>query len=377
MVITTKVKFKQMKRFLIIFMLLACVYQMSNACRYTVREIGFSTLSRDIYSFVLVDTNKNISDKYFQQISEQLNDINIRFSILHPQKDATHPYAKQVLEELIPLPAKVLIAPDGRMLVLNEYSLPDILDILIDSPLRKKMRYEFNDVFAAVLCIEGKDQQKNRTAETELRANCEQISEMMPLMPKEVKKKPLIINVDNEEFHREKILMWALGVEKISTEPMAFVLYGRGRIMGETVDYSSIKEGDVFKLMSMIGLDCECGLDRKWMLGKQIPLLWTKKIRQRLTSELGFDVDNPMVLAEMSRILAKEVNSDQTGKISYGPESIDLNKAFNQLSVISQTEEKKSENMPMWVWVITFFIACILVLGVFLYIRNLKRELRD
>jgi len=338
-----------------------------------VREIGFSTLSRDIYSFVLVDANVDGADPYYQEVRNQLNDINIRFAVLHPNKDVAHPFMKQILENSIPLPAKVLIAPDGRMLVLNEYNLMDALNILKVSPLREKVRCEFIDVFAVVLWFEGDNTQKNRVVEAEMFSNCEQISNIMAHMPKEVKKKPLVIRVSKDDFQKEKILMWALGVDEKFTEPKAFVLYGRGRIMGDAISSASILEGNLFKLMSMIGADCECGLNRNWMLGNQIPLMWPQETRQELTNELGFDVDNPMILAEMSRILAKEVNVEQAEGISYGPESIDLNKAFNKLPKIPYEEETKSGIVPMWSWYLIAFLVFILAFGIFLFLRNLNK----
>ena len=88
--------------------------------------------------------------------------------------------------------------------------------------------------------------------------------------------------------------------------------------MGEKVNAGQIREGLLYKYMSMIGADCECGLDRKWMLGKQIPLLWPSVSRQTLATNLGFDVDNPMLLSEMSMILAKETNPDLLGDVLPG-----------------------------------------------------------
>lgn len=357
-----------MKRFLSVFIFVLLGFQSLIACKYTVREIGFSTLSQDVYSLVLVDPNALESD--YRALRKQLNDINIQLLILHPDDDVAHPYVNKILRDSIPLPAKLIFAPDGRSLVLNEFRLTEIVNILTESPLQKNLLNELVDVFAIVLFIEGSDVSKNKSIEQKLISNCEQISNLMPHMPKIVKKKPLVFRVSTEDFKKEKIILWVLGIEKTAKDPSACVLYGRGRIMGDVLTSKFIEEDNVFKLLSMIGADCECGLNRKWMLGNQIPLLWTQKTRQDLTNELGFDVDNPMVLAEMSRILAKEVNEESSGTIGYGLESIDLNQAFNQLPKTPTMEKSDTQSLKNWLWYIISSFVTVIGIGVFLFYRN-------
>ena len=135
-----------------------------------------------------------------------------------------------------------------------------------------------------------------------------------------------------------------MGVEEIPEKPVAFVVYGKGRIMGELINYESIALGDVFKLLSIIGADCECGLDRKWLFGYQVPLNWPKQTRQDLSNTLGFDVDNPMVLTEMSRILAIEnrVPQDPDG-ITYEPIVVNLDEEFDDIPEIVHNTQSERE----------------------------------
>lgn len=122
--------------------------------------------------------------------------------------------------------------------------------------------------------------------------------------------------------------------------------------------------------MSMIGADCECGLDRKWMLGSQIPLFWSAENRQQLANEIGFDVDNPMILAEMSRILAKEVNANISDEVGYGIEVIDLNEAFDQVPEMSYENSESDESSNVMIISLGLITFLILGTGAYFYFRN-------
>ena len=209
------------------------------------------------------------------------------------------------------------------------------------------------------------DDSENLIARKTILNACKRIENIMPNMPKLVDNGPNLSVVSNEKFLEEKTLMWSLGVEEVPIQPMAFIVYGRGRIMGEKIDYNSIKGDNIYKLLSIIGADCECGLDRKWMLGYQVPLPWPKKVTQHLSNILGFDVDNPMVLTEMSRILAIEnrVPVDPDG-ITYEPIVVNLDDEFDDIpEIIHNTQSKENQlesddisNNIIWYSLIGFVI---------------------
>lgn len=358
-------------------LLLGCVFSVlfylnANACRFTVREIGFSTLSQDIYALVVIDDQAVASDPAWQRIRNKLDDSNIKLLVLHPESDATHPYVREALNQQLSLPANLLIAPDGSMLELLTPDGKELPDVVLDSPIRKEMINDFVDVFSVVLWVEGKDDHINTEVEGFIQRDCDRIKNIMPHMPKEVRNGPKVIRISADAFEEEKLLLWSLGIEQAPEQPIAFVLYGRGRIMGGALMDTEIAEGKLFNYMSMIGADCECGLDRKWMLGNQIPMLWASGPRQHLANEVGFDVDNPMILAEMSRILAKETNPDIAGEVGFGIEVIDLNEAFGEAPEII-FDEKDPEVIfnPLVIVILTFTLSIVLI-GVFLYYRNMK-----
>lgn len=359
-----------MRKGLLAILFIISFYINANACRFTVREIGFSTLSQDIYSLVVIDQEADATDQFWQSIRDRLEDSNIDLRVLHPLSDANHPLVKQIINREINLPALVLVAPDGRMLELNVNSLSEQLDLVIDSPIRRRLSNDFAYVFSVILWVDGKDDIKNSEADSIIVNDCDRIENLIPYMPKKVRNGPMSIHISAEDFKSERVLLWSLGIDKLAEEPMAFVLYGRGRIMGDAVSASDISEGKLFKYMSMIGADCECGLDRKWMLGNQIPLLWPSVSRQQLVSEVGFDVDNPMILAEMSRILAKETNPNVVGDLGYGIEVIDLNTAFDQAPEIEYDESESKTYLNPGSITMMVFALLVVTIGLSFFYRN-------
>lgn len=360
-----------MRKWLLTIIFILSYYVSATACRFTVREIGFSILSQDIYSLVVIDQNAKPSDKIWQSIHDKLKDSNIKLSVLNPQKDSTHPYVKKILEAGFSLPALVLIAPDGRILELNANDISGQVNKVLDSPVRKLLRNSLSGTLSAILWVDGKDHLTNSEIRKTIEKDCDRINNIIPYMPKTVKNGPLSIHIYSDEFLSEKVLLWSLGVDQLPERPIAFVLYGRGRIMGGPVVASAISEGRLYNYMSMIGADCECGLDRKWMLGEQIPLLWPPESRQELANIIGFDVDNPIIQAEMSRILAKETDTGITGEMDYGIEVIDLKTAFDVPEAEEVNNSIYSEFSLMIILMLSFALF-IVIIGLFFFYRNRK-----
>ena len=65
-------------------------------------------------------------------------------------------------------------------------------------------------------------------------------------------------------------------------------------------------------------------------------------VREDLNNEIGFDVDNPMILSEMSRILAIEnkVSAEPDG-LSFEPVLLDLDAVFNEVPEVDFEETEK------------------------------------
>jgi hypothetical protein len=339
------------------------------ACKYTIREIGFSTLSKVTYTVYKIDENVAFFPK---QLSQSFVNANVRTTGLSAD-DSSHPAVKFALNQRgLEFPAYILAAPDGRMIVIPSSS---VHDAVLSSPVQRRLLGQLPESYAAVLLIEGKDDIKNEIARERVYRACERVTNILPNMPKLVDVGPEMIVVSNADFKQEKVMLWSLGVNQIPEEPIAFVVYGKGRIMGEELNYMQIKGEDAYKLLSIIGADCECGLDRKWMLGYQMPLDWPKETRQDLADELGFDVDNPMVLTEMSRILAIENNVNiDPGGVNFEPIVFDLDKEFEEIPEVEHIPiQKAAESVgtnKMIIYSLVFFALAIAIAAYVLMKKN-------
>ena len=75
--------------------------------------------------------------------------------------------------------------------------------------------------------------------------------------------------------------------------------------MGEPLFGPLITRTAIQENLILIGQDCECGLDRSVMRGQRALLNWTDDQRKAVRAAVDFDPENPMVRAEVSRILSR------------------------------------------------------------------------
>tara|TARA_R110002049_G_scaffold160881_2_gene325876 strand:- start:10 stop:1110 length:1101 start_codon:yes stop_codon:yes gene_type:complete len=366
-----------MRHFKIILGLFLMLYATNaEACRYTIREIGFSTLSRVTYVIYRVDDGSALFPK---QQALSFSNSNIKTYGLNINEDKISPIVAFVKSQNLAFPAYVLKDKNGRMLAMTETDYKNNLkSSILSSPVQTKLLKNLPRNYASVILIEGYNAADNKMAKETVLKSCERITNIMPNMPKQVDVGPDMIAISQSQFQEEKVLLWSLGVDVMPAEPAAFILYGKGRMMGEKITFQKIIEDSVYKLLAIIGADCECGLDRKWMLGYQIPLDWPKDTRQGLSDRLGFDVDNPMVLTEMSRILAIEnrVPVAPDG-VSYEPVVINLDDEFDDIPEIKHNETNKEteaseENYGMVIWYSLIAFVILIGVGVVFIVKQKK-----
>jgi hypothetical protein len=358
------------KLFLIPILLIAT---QSIACRYTIREIGFSTLSQTIYQLYWIEEDLSSNKiETLKTLKSRLEDnSNLKFEILVPATDQNHGAVKHINDKGITPPALILKSPDGRYLsIKTDSQLSEIFETITNSIVQNRLFNSLPESYAVVLLIEGKDKNKNSIAEKTAIESCTAIKNVMPNMPKVVEGEPVVVKIGKGDFEREKILLWCLGIDRVTDSPSAFVIYGRGRVMSEKISFEMIKNGDIYKFMSIVGADCECGLDRKWMLGEQVILRWTDQTAEFLYSLLGFDVENPMTLAEMSRIIATEKKTETTSDISFEPQTIDIDKELGNIQ--KERIENQDSNFPSGkiILIALILLFSIIIAGIYIFIKK-------
>jgi len=293
------------------------IYSIAFSCKYTIRDIGFTDLGSmpyQLYFYYDNNTPKEIASTFERITYAALIDANVVTETIDVSQQ-THHQALSFLpaQNIKSLPVVILVSPDSAVLDLpfsysdNNYNEPvwQIVEKVVSSPLREKIVKSVATTYGVVLLIEGKIKKQNNLAREALVSSIKNISQVLDIMPKPIKEPPQLIEVSQQQLLQEKVLFWSIDVNiKDTDEPQVAILYGRGRRIGPVLKGDEIAKNNVFSLLSLIGADCECGLDRSWMLGKMIPLRWNSKIQSDLIKSLGFDIESPMVKAEMSQILS-------------------------------------------------------------------------
>lgn len=301
------------------------------ACKYTVRDIGFTDLGMTgykLYFYVDKATPMETISTFEQLTYAVFLEANIETEIIHTDRQIAHPamsYFKRLKN--ISMPAIIIADADKRGLLLpfsytNENfkeAIWRLIEHVVSSPMRKEIINLVRSTYGAVLLIEGDNEAINRQAKLVVSDAIQDITHALKLMPKLIENPPQMIVMSQKDLFKENVLLWSLnaGVKK-TDQPQVVVLYGRGRRIGSVLRGKEIIKDNIFSLLAIIGADCECGLDRSVMLGKMIPLRWEKEIQTELAEQLGFDVENPMIKSEMSQILSLSVDL-QNGKNSKSP----------------------------------------------------------
>jgi hypothetical protein len=376
------------------------------ACRYNVRETGFVDLGIESYylfGYVSKDTPAEITSTFEQVSYAALMDSSIRLEIIDANQQKDHPAMKFLdLWSIQSFPAAVLVSPDGQSLPVPvtkpgrpfKQTLWSALDDILSSPKREEIVQQVSKTYGAVLLIEGADAEQNKKAKAAASGAIEKVSMQMEWMPKSIAHPPVLLTIDSESLSREKILLWSLGLdaEKVN-EPYAVVLYGRARWIGPLFKGEEITEAYLANVLFVIGADCECGFDYRWLQGTMLPVRWDEKAQARVAESLGFDPENPMVKMEMSRIIGRGFSSYPGVPFGYQefvvesvnePEQILPAQVQNTVSPPSAAAESVpeesvlAESKPVLQKPL-FFIASLAVLiiavGLFIVFRSARKNL--
>ena len=286
------------------------------ACKYSVRDVGFVALTDEDYRFhlffskgtepVLVGDSKTIATATF--IEGNVRYQAVPFESAEPQ-DSARLMAEGGIERL---PAALLESPEGAGLriplseKIAEEDLWELMEAMVSSPVREKLLTSLLDAFAVIVLLESADQDQNAAARRAIDQSIQAIAEVMPRMPKPVDTPPLALVVGSDDRQQERVFLWSLGFDlELTEEPQAAILIGRGRRLGSPMQGGLITKTRLQQMLAIIGQDCECDLDRSWMQGPVVPLRWDSDQQRRAYDHLDFDPENPLVKAEIARILAR------------------------------------------------------------------------
>jgi len=287
-------------------------------CRYNVREVGFIDVGVEAYRF-LVYLPQGVSPDEATRLKETadaaLADSNVRFEVVAVDADANQPATEFLaIHGITGFPAAVLVSPDGQSMPLSlslaggslVQAVSSALDYVLHSPTRQQILEKAADGYGVVLLIEGPRQERNIQTHEAISTAVGRIREQLDLLPKPIARPPEIVTLDRQSLDREKLLLWSLGLRPQDVnEPHAAVLYGRGRWIGPLLKGAMLTADPLTELLLVIGSDCECGLDHRFLQGTMLPVRWDEGLQQKVVESIGFDPEDPMVKMEMVSIVRR------------------------------------------------------------------------
>jgi len=303
------------------------------ACRYNVREVGFVDLGIEqyhLYGYVDKSTPADITSSFEQISYAALLQSNIEAEIIDVNQQKDHPAIKYLDSlQIQTFPSAVLVSPDGQTLTVPvtrpscllsktetgagrdfEQSLRSALDDILSSPKRSEILQQVTKGYGVVLLIEAADAEQNKKAKEAARGAIKQVAGQMEYLPKPIAHPPVLIEVSQASLSQEKVLLWSLGLDKDKLDqPHAAVLYGRARWIGPMFKGEQITQDNLTAVLFVIGEDCECGLDHRWLQGTMLPARWDEKLLSVAAESLGFDPESPMIKAEISWIVGRGFSS--------------------------------------------------------------------
>jgi hypothetical protein len=286
------------------------------ACRFNVRDVGFVDLGSEKYQlFIFVpDTTPAAEVESLKSIAYATYlESNVIAKVFNASA-AAKGEAAQFLPANLKKAQAVLVSADGkRMLPVSlavegkplSVSAWDGLESVFDSPRRNAVVSKVYEHYGVILIVEGKNADENLRIRKMADTVVASITSKMDRLEKEIREPPVVEVISAKEFANEKPFMWSLGITEIAETPQVAVLYGRGRIIGPVLRDARLDERALTAIVNTIGLNCECGLDRKWMQGTMIPQKWDEDVQKQFASQLGFDPESPAIQVEMSQILSK------------------------------------------------------------------------
>jgi hypothetical protein len=336
-------------RLRLFFVIVACCpawyARPAHACRYNVREVGFIDVGIEAYRFLMyvgANTPPDEMVKLREAADATLVDTNVKPELVRVGADANLPALEFLAScHIDSFPAAVLVSPDGQARALalphprgagakdvsplRAKAVCSTLEGVLHSPTRQRILEAAADNYAVVLLMEGPEPQPNAAAREAVAEAIGSIKEQLEYFPKPIARPPALVVLERSALAREEILLWTLGLKPEDVnQPCAAVFYGRGRWIGPLFKGDLLSSDRLAGLLSVVGADCECGLDHRVLQGTMLPARWDEALRQKTAESLGFDPESPMVKMEMVSIVRRGMGGFDYPGVPFGYEEIQV-----------------------------------------------------
>lgn len=334
------------------FWLLLASVDVSWACRYSVRDTGFVDLGHSSWRLELSSIpsfSTQIQESLSRAVKQVASDCNLEFQSRMESAPGATPQLRLLDGE-----GRSLNVASGDSLPRDDAGAQRLVDSVFQSPARDQILAEALRAYAVVLLVEGSDAAANERARDAVKSAIANVTRLMPGMPKPVKVPPQLIALPLAAQTREAVLLWSLGLDPQPTgDPRVAIVYGRGRRLGTSLEGPLITQTVLRERLVLIGQDCECDLDRAWLRGPLMAARWDRGMQDAAAKILGFDPENPLIRAEVSRIVERGPQPGQRRKtagtsnaLGYSEDSVDSLPAPADLTERTETPAASEAETP-------------------------------
>ncbi len=296
------------------------------SCEYNIRDAGFVDLSPQCFHlyFFIDDQTSPEHITHFQKATRiMLYDSNVEAEVVDITRHQDHRAMDYYrFWDVQKSPALILVSPDLRSLalplagkgdILNESIRQEVANTVL-SALREEILSHVVASYALIVLIESPDQAANQAALAKINEAAGKIALLMRQLPKRIDEAPQVLRLSPERSAREKVMLWSLDLQAgDQAKPQIAVLFGRGRVLFRPLESQAVTASDLFNMLSVLGLSCDCGLDKRGMMEMFIPLRWDENMQAQVVRHLGFDAENPLIRREITGILSLDRFSADTG----------------------------------------------------------------
>jgi len=322
----------RMKRIILTSASIAWLFVVVFSCEYNIRDAGFVNLDDFPYRlyFFIDEKIQARSIEVFKEESQRvLNGSNILPEIVDVSRNRDH----KALEyyrfwDLKDLPAFILTSPDQRTLPLpipddmniDQDSIQVVLHNAVSSSVREEILAHIVKAYAVMILIEGPNPRENHLAFEKIEQASRKINLVMSQLPKRIEAPPHILVIPHERTTEERIFLWSMGLNAADMDRARIaVLFGRGRVFYSPFASASVSASEITDMLTIIGLSCDCGLDKKGLIGQSMPLRWDESLQAEVVKYMGFDAENPMLKREIAGILSANNLDSESGEVVDGP----------------------------------------------------------
>ena len=203
--------------------------RISHACRYSVRDAGFThSEGRPYQVFCFVNDKtpgKDAIASVFKEAEDGLlAESNVTAEVVNVDRQGRHgalaylPSGAGKNE----FPLVVLVSPDDRAMALpsgafgarkSKEEMRSALEKVLSSPKREEIKTNVIEPWCVVLLVEGQDANENKRIRSAFTQASADMNDMVTEMGQTVESRPRLLSLSPKDPN-EKILLWSLGIEE-------------------------------------------------------------------------------------------------------------------------------------------------------------------